>query len=216
MEHLESIHGHSRQSPQEVAEVVGEDRVTGVKTINGETLPAQLVGAGIGVKRNLDFLKDTSIQVNRGILANEFLESSVKDIWAAGDVAEFQDAVLGMRHMMGNWSNASDQGIYVGHVMAGNRKPFEAASSYSITAFNFNVAFVGDPKPEGAEVIERGDKEHTFGRIFVKNDRIVGATLIARPMDRPPLKELIRHRVPVDARLRAILSDYTKQIPMGR
>lgn len=206
--------GITVRAGEEVAEVIGEGRVVGVKTKKGQTLPAQMVGVGIGIKRNLDFLAGTSIQIDKGILTNEFLESSVKDIWAAGDVAKFQDVILGMRHMMGNWSNASEQGIYVGQAMVGNRVPFESVSSYAITSFNFNVAFVGDPKPEGAKVIERGDKEHHLARIFVKDGRIIGATLIARPMDRPPLKELIRQRVPVDAKLRAILADYTKPISM--
>lgn len=213
VKHLKK-NGISVRTGEEVAEVVGSRRVEAVKTRKGEVLSAQMVGVGIGIRRNLDFLIGTSVEVNKGVVTNEFLESSVKNIWAAGDVAEFQDVFLGIRHMLGNWANASDQGIFVGHVMTGKRESFTAVSSYSITCFDFNVAFVGNPKPEGAEVIERGDKEATFGRIFVKDDRIVGATLIARPMDRPPLKELIRHQVPVDAGLRAILSDHTKPIPM--
>jgi len=207
--------GITVKTNEEVAEVLGADRVTGVKTKNGETVPAQMVGVGIGVKRNLDILHETSMQVEKGIVTNEFLESSVQNVWAAGDVAEFQDDVLGIRHMMGNWQNASDQGIYVGHVLAGRREPFQAVSTYSITTFNMNVSFIGDPKPAGADVIERGNKENNFGRIFVKDGRILGATLIARPTDKPALMALIRQKTPVDARLASVLADHTKPIPMN-
>jgi NADPH-dependent 2,4-dienoyl-CoA reductase/sulfur reductase-like enzyme len=199
---------------EEIAEVIGDRRVEAVKTKQGETIPTQMVGVGIGVKRNLDFLQGTPVKIEKGIITNEFLESSVRGIWAAGDVAEFQDAVLHIRHMMGNWRNASDQGIYVGHELAGAREPFRAVSNYSITTFDMNVSFIGDPKPEGAEVIERGDRENSFGRIFVKDGSIVGATLIARPTDKPGLLALIRQRTPIDTALKAILADHRTPIPV--
>jgi NADPH-dependent 2,4-dienoyl-CoA reductase/sulfur reductase-like enzyme len=200
------------RTDEEVIEVIGDTRVRIVKTAKGEEIPAQMVGVGIGIKRDLDFLKGSPVQVNEGVLVNNFLESSVSGVWAAGDMAEFDDVSLGKRHVLGNWKNASDQGFLVGHNMAGRRQPFEGVSSYGLSVFDFHVAFVGDPKREGAEIIERGDKKTNLGRIFVVDDLIVGATLIARPADRHPLMELIRQKVPVDAKLKTMLADYRQSI----
>ena len=193
---------------EEVAEVLGDDRVTGVKTKKGETIPAEMVGVGIGVKRNLDFLQGTSVTVEKGVVTNEFLEASVPDVWAAGDVAEFQDIVIAKRHMLGNWSNATDQGRRAGLNMAGEKAALESVSAYSITTFDMNVTFLGDPKPEMAETIERGDRETNFGRIFVVQGKVVGATLINRVADKMPLMNLIRRKTPIDAKFRATLSDH--------
>ncbi len=201
---------------ERVAQVLGANRVTGVKTSKGKIIAAQMIGVGIGIMPNLKFLTGTSIRINSGIVTNEYLESSAKDIWAAGDVAEFRDVASDARHILGHWPNATEQGTYVGRAMALGRedgRPFMAVPSYAITSFNFNVAFVGDINPREAEVIERGDKKSGFGRIFIKDDRVVGATLVARPMDRPPLVELIRQRTPVHANLRAILAHHTRPIP---
>lgn len=205
-------HGISVRTNQEAAEVTGEARVTGIKTKSNTTLPAQMVGVGIGVKRNLDFLAGSPLAVNKGIITNEFLESSVPDVWAAGDIAEFEDIIIGKRHMLGNWSNATDQGRRAGLNMSGQREPFQAVSAYSITMLDLNVTFLGDTQPEDAQVITRGDKVNNFGRIFMREGRLVGATLINRIADKMPLINIIRQRTPVTSALQNILADHTKPI----
>ena len=75
----------------ELEEIVddGKGRVKAIETKQGETIPCQFVGLAVGVTPNIDFLEGTLLKTNRGILVNEFFETSVKDVFAIGDCAEF-------------------------------------------------------------------------------------------------------------------------------
>ena len=78
---------------------------------------------GIGLVCNLDWVKNAGVEIKCGILANEYLETNIPDIYTAGDVAEFNDLVLGEKIQLGNWVNAQMQGRtvafkYVGQTSA--------------------------------------------------------------------------------------------------
>ena len=95
-----------------------------------------MVGIGIGIKTDLDWLVRAGVKTNRGILTDEYLETNVPDIYAAGDCAEFWDVIFKRQHIMGNWANATSQGLAVGKTIAGVRTVFETAYSYSADFFD--------------------------------------------------------------------------------
>lgn len=67
-------------------------RVRAVRTKNGEEIPCQFVGLTAGVSPNVDFLKNTELAIHRGILVNSYFETTVPDVFAIGDCAEFKQA----------------------------------------------------------------------------------------------------------------------------
>ena len=71
-----------------LAEISGETNVESVTTSHGDVIPADKVGITVGVSPNIDFLKDSKIEINKGILVNEYLETNIKNIYAIGDCAE--------------------------------------------------------------------------------------------------------------------------------
>lgn len=75
----------------QLKEIVGDQngRVKGIITQNNELIDCQFVGLTIGVKPNVDFLKNTSINIDKGVLVNNFLETNIHDVYAAGDCAQF-------------------------------------------------------------------------------------------------------------------------------
>ena len=95
-----------------------------IKTKSGKKFEADVAGVGIGIKSDFNWLKDTGIKINRGIVTNEYLETSLADVYAAGDCAEFWDVIFQRQHIMGNWANATSQGNTVGKTMAGQRTLF--------------------------------------------------------------------------------------------
>ena len=95
-----------------------------VETKSGKELRADVVGVGIGIKSDFSWLEVTGIKINRGIVTNEYLETSLPDVYAAGDCAEFHDVVFERQHVMGNWANATSQGNAVGKTMSGQRTVF--------------------------------------------------------------------------------------------
>lgn len=178
----------------EVSEVLGDDKISGVVLKDGTKLECQLALIGIGLSCNLDWVKEAGVEINKGILANEYLETNVPDIYTAGDVAEFNDLVLGEKVQLGNWVNAQMQGRVAATNILGNKKEFKMVSFYTCIGFGLNIAMSGDVrvKPE-YKVIKRGSPEiNSFARIIVdENDEIIGATFINRTQDMIPINKLI-------------------------
>jgi len=173
-------HGVKINHRAEVAEVLGGEAVTGVRLKDGRQLPCQLIIAGIGAACTTDLAQAGGIKTNRGILANEYLETSAPDVWTAGDCAEFRDLLLGEQIVLGNWVNSQSQGKVAALNMAGRHDPFKLVSFYTTSGFGMTIAFVGDSRAgEGREVILRGSpQENAYGRLIFQGGKLLGATLI--------------------------------------
>jgi len=178
----------------EVSEILGQDHIEGVILKDGTQIPCQLALIGIGLVCNLNWVKEAGIEINKGVLANEYLETNIPDIYTAGDVAEFNDLVLGEKIQLGNWVNAQMQGRTAAENMLGRHKPFRMVSFYTAMGFGLNIAMSGDVrvKPE-YKIIKRGSpKINSFARIIIDiNLEIIGATFINRTQDMSVINKLI-------------------------
>ncbi len=190
----------------EAASVNGGENVESVTLKDGTTLPCELLIFGIGVVNTTDWLKQAGIAVNHGIVADEFLQTSVPDVWTAGDVAEYNDLVLGEHIVMGNWVNGREQGRVAALNMAGEKRAFRFVSFYTTQGFGTTIAFVGDASPsEGRQVIARGSPEsNSYGRIVIAGKEIVGATLINRTSEMTTISKLISEDIDVSGKLQEL------------
>ena len=179
--------------------IVGADAVEQVVLSDRQRLSCGMVVIGIGASVPMLWIKEAGLDTNRGILANEFLETSESDIWAAGDAAEYKDVVLSETVQLGNWANAQEQGRRAGLNMVGERDAFRFVSFYNTSAFGVSIAFVGDVRlGEGKSVVARGDgKDGTYGRVIIKDGEVVGATLINRLSEMASLRHIIERDVKV-------------------
>lgn len=183
-------------------EFLGSKKLEAVRLNNGNQISTDVAGVGIGIHMDLGHLKNSGLKINKGVVTNEYLETNIPNVWAAGDVAEFYDSLFDKHHQMGNWSNAAAQGKAVGSNMATgwgdrNREKFATVSAYTTSMFNENFTFMGDPTvDENTVVVERGSaQDGKLGRINLRNKAITGAALINLPADRRPIEELIKNRV---------------------
>lgn len=189
-----------RGSTSKTSEISKEVEPLILETKNKEKLEADIVGVGIGIKSDFSWLEGSGVKINRGVVTNEFLETSVPDVYAAGDCAEFHDVIFERQHVMGNWANATSQGNAVGKTMSGQRTVFETASSYSINFFDGSCSFIGVTDDKFAsETITRGTiPEGKMTRIFIKEirgtTRIIGATVINSVADVAPLTSAVKNK----------------------
>lgn len=184
-------HGIELRTGEEIVKVSGDEAIKQIETSKGKKLDVEIVGVGIGIARNLAFVSD-NLQKNRGIVCDRYLRSSHPDIFAAGDVAEFEDVILDRRHVLGNWSNAARQGQVVGATMAGDLTEFRMVSQYVFHIFGLTISFLGAVRKGRGEDVFRGDPAaRTFARLILADGKLVGATVINMPKEAPALAKLI-------------------------
>lgn len=197
------------EEPDHLESVGG--KLMAVVTKSGNRYEADVVGVGIGIKSDFSWLDGSGLEIAKGIVTNEYLETNLPDVYAAGDCAEFYDPVFERRHLVGNWTNATSQGLAVGKTMSGQKTKFETASSYSINFFaspnHGSCSFIGVTDADFADyVFVRGSfEEGKVTRMFVKKyngiSRIVGATVVNCPSDVGPITMAVKNRVDVASKL---------------
>ena len=190
---VEVVHG------EEIDEVVAANGLPQrVLTKSGKDYPAEMIGVGLGLTLNHGFVADTGILRKTGIVTNEYLETSLAGIYAAGDVAEFYDSMIGSHHTMGTWDNALAHGRVAAVNMAGGHEPYVDVPTYTSPLFDTNIAVMGVAESNNPDLysISRsvpGDKgNQDYRKFFFKRDRLVGAVFIGSPKGRRKVVEIIR------------------------
>lgn len=173
----------------------GEKNIESVQ-LNEQTIPCSIVGIGVGVAPHFSFLQDSGIEIQNGILANAFLETSVKDVSVAGDVAEFFDDRFSRPFITGNWMNAQMQGRVAAKNMTGTQTPFDLVSSYAMNIVGIEIIFIGDTSREHTDTTQLigGVAEGGVTEIFLRKNQIVGAILTGRNSDRAIITKLIQNK----------------------
>lgn len=158
-----------------------------------EKVKGHFLGLGIGLDRNLGMFRDAGLKTREGIWVNEYLETSHPDVWAAGDVAEFTDLILGGQRIDGTWTNAVLQGKVAGENMAWKRTALHAVSTYSISNLGFYITLVGNTLVGAGmnDMIRLWPREAGYERLFFRGDVLEGAVLINRFRDKAPITSLI-------------------------
>jgi NADPH-dependent 2,4-dienoyl-CoA reductase/sulfur reductase-like enzyme len=162
-------------------ELRGDAAVTSAVLADGQAIPCEMVVAGIGVLPVTEILANSGIELGNGVMVNEYLESSRPDVYAAGDVANYQDVLFGKRRRVEHWDNAVSQGQYCGRALMGERTPFRHVPYFFSDVFDLSYEYWGDS--EGAEqVVHRGDfSGKSFSAWWLREKRVVAAFTLARP-----------------------------------
>lgn len=171
---------------QEVSEFVRSNGVvTKVRTTGGVEIEAQCYGYGFGLTMNTELCAGTGIDTSKnGILCDDRLETNVKGIFAAGDVADFYDPILEMRYRMGTWNNAGAHGKVVALNMIGGSERYHDVPEYSSLLFKGQTITQFGLSPElraDLEMVRKVDREKKWYRaLFFWEDRLVGGLMLGK------------------------------------
>jgi len=192
---VEVIHG------DEIESIVPQNGVPAyVKTKKGREIQADVIGVGLGITLNTQFLAHTAIEVRSGIVVNEYMETNVPGVYSAGDVAEFYDPTIGKHHTMGTWDNAMAHGRIVGVNMAGGHEAYIDVPTYTSPLFNVNIAVVGTAETNNVELHsialrEPGEKgNENYRKLFFRENKLVGVLMIGSPKGRKKLVEIVKNQ----------------------
>ena len=164
-----------------VKQLRGNGIVSSVALADGQSVPCQMVVAGIGVTPLTEVLATSGLEVQDGVMVNEYLRTRHADIYAAGDVASYQDVIFGKRRRVEHWDNAVSQGQYCARALMGDQAPFRHVPYFFSDVFDLSYEYWGDAS--GAdELIHRGDlASKSFSVWWLQQQRVVAVFTMNRP-----------------------------------
>jgi NADPH-dependent 2,4-dienoyl-CoA reductase/sulfur reductase-like enzyme len=164
-----------------VRELRGDAVVRSAVLGNGDVVSCELLVAGIGVQPVTGMLANSGVDLADGVVVNEYLESSQPDIYAAGDVASYQDVLFGKRRRVEHWDNAVSQGQYCARALMGERVPFRHVPYFFSDVFDLSYEYWGDSS-EADQVVHRGDlSQSSFSVWWLRQRSLVAAFTMNRP-----------------------------------
>ena len=192
----------------ELKEILAGDngRVRAVVTNKGEEIPCRFVGLTPGVHPNIDIVKESNVETNRGVLVNEYLETGIPDVYSAGDCAEIKTIGEDHRNNVEQlWYTGKMQGRVVADNICGNRKKYDRGIWYNSAKF-FDIEF----QTYGYVHNKIRDREDTFtwehpkGKtffrvVFNKSDRVVtGFNVLGMRLRHPVCENWIKNNKTVE------------------
>lgn len=176
----------------------GGARVEEVRLVSGEVLPADVVVVGVGVAPRIELAQGAGLDVDNGVLTNEYLAASAPGVFAAGDVANAWHPILDRRIRLEHWSSALNQGQVVAKNMLGAMTAYQKIPYFFSDQFDVGMEYTGLAS-EGDEVVFRGDPaSRQFIAFWLDNGRVVAGMNVNVWDVAEPIATLVAARGPVD------------------
>jgi NAD(P)H-nitrite reductase large subunit len=195
-------HGLEVKLETEVVGFNGNSQVRSASLSDGTEIPCDMAIAGIGVLPALSFVPRDKIQVDLGILVNNYMQTNIPQIYAAGDVAELVDIARNIPWVNAIWPEAANQGRIAGMNMAGREVAYPGSlSRNTIRVFNMDImvgGLVNPPSDRSYDVITSVDQRNqTYRKLVFRNDKLVGLVMVNNIEQGGILVSLVRNRTPV-------------------
>jgi NADPH-dependent 2,4-dienoyl-CoA reductase/sulfur reductase-like enzyme len=162
---------------ERVAEVTARNGGYLVRTNKGNELEADGVVAGLGIQPSVELAQQAGLQVDNGVVVNEFCATSTPDVYAAGDVALFPNPALGTRIRVEHEDNANTMGRTAGLNLAGGEARYDHLPFFYSDLFELGYEAVGELDPR---LVTFSDWVEPFRQgvvYYLKDGRIRGVLL---------------------------------------
>ena len=196
-----------------VQEITSADSGLSVKLSNGVAIEVDLVISATGVRPNIDFLSSSGLEIDRGILVNECMQTTEADIYAAGDVTESIDFSTGVRIVNAIQPNAAEQARIAAINMTGGETQtlgslqINVLDTLGLISFSFGL-WSG---ASGGDFVEMLDSEgHKYIRLEFLGDVIVGANCVGTTEHIGVLRGLIQGKVALGEWKAILMQEPTK------
>jgi 3-phenylpropionate/trans-cinnamate dioxygenase ferredoxin reductase component len=178
----------------------GDGAVERVRTSDGRALECDFVVVGVGVEPRTGLAAEAGIAVDNGVLVDEYLQTGVPGVFAAGDVANSHHPFYGERIRVEHWANALNQGPAAARNMLGGATPYERLPYFFSDQYDVGMEYTGFARTWD-RVVVRGDlASREFVAFWLVGDRVVAGMNVNVWDVTDPIKHLIRERVAVDDR----------------
>lgn len=155
-----------------ITDLLGEGYVDGLILNDKDRIETGAVIASVGVIPNLELLEGSNIKTNRGLIVNQRLETSAKNIYGAGDVIEYKGKGYGL------WTVANDQGRLAARSMMGEEVDYEEPTLFtSLKIDGVEVFSIGDVLNYDEVLEETINEKGIYNKVFIKDSKLVGGIL---------------------------------------
>ena len=149
----------------------------------GISVPADFIIIGIGVEADTGLAEQAGLAVDNGIVVDHFGQTSDGHIFAAGDVTNHPNELLGRRLRLESWQNAQNQAIAVARVMCGGSEPYRELPWFWSDQYGLNLQMIGMPE-NWDQLVIRGDMAaQKFTAFYLKGGDIDGANAVNSPRE---------------------------------
>lgn len=194
-------HGVEVYAGEEVERFEGEGRVAAVVTKSGKRIPADSVIVGVGVTPDVSLAKKAGLELGErgGVVTDAKLATSAVDVFAAGDIAEYDSVIHQQRIRIEHWDVAENQGKTAARSMLGHDDPHDVVPYFFSDLSDWAwFEYVGPAYTWTEEIVRGSVDEGKFTIWYLDGDRLAGALAVDRSDDLEQARELIKSRTPVD------------------
>ena len=186
------VHGH-------VSALEGVQHVNGVRLADGQRVPADLVVVGVGAAPRIKLATRGGLEtIEGGIAVDEYLRSSVPNIYAAGDVAAAWHPRYGRHMRVEHWDNAIQQGKTAAANILGSNEPYARTPYFYSDQFDLGMEYRGFA-PQWGRVVVRGDlATREFHAFWMSDGRVIAAMNANLWDDGEQLRRLVESEERVD------------------
>jgi ferredoxin-nitrite reductase len=172
-----------------VQELLGSERVTSLQLTDGQRFDADVVVVSTGIKPNIDWVKRSGIHCARGVVVDDRMQTSAENVFAAGDVVEWREQVVGL------WANAIEQAKVAATNAVGQMAFFQGFVPVTILkCLGIPLVSIGDVLEDGDGItskVQHDATAQTYRRVIFRHGLPVGAILLGTSRGMGDVRKLI-------------------------
>ncbi len=174
-----------------------------VNLSDGEAVLCDVAVVGIGVTPNIEWLEGSGIEVDRAVLCDQYMRTSVPDVYALGDLASWYNSVFDRRMRVEHWTNTVEQAVVVArNILAGDDpSPYAGIPYFWSDQYGHRLQLAGLATSDDVVFVHDPDGEQSLLALFRDGDRLVGAFAIDQVQAVMKMRALVQRQVMFDEAL---------------